>query len=90
MTTTVHLNKRLTHLDPADAQAWRDWFTHHGINDWSQIFLPSQLTWTQRSKTLQVQVQRHDDDGMPYTVAVKIKVPGRLWPFPGGYRVEED
>ena len=88
MTTTVHLNTRLTHLDPADAQAWRDWFVHHGIDEWDQIFLPSELTWMPRIKMLKVQVQRYDDQRMPYTIAVKIKVPGELWPFPGGYRVD--
>ena len=89
MTTTVHLDRPLSHLNLDDATAWRAWLIHHGISDWSDIFLPSVLTWVSRSKTLSVQVRRLDDAGMPYTIAEKIKVPGPLWPFPGGYRVEE-
>jgi hypothetical protein len=53
MTTTVHLDKPLTKLSEQDRQAWREWFTAHGLGDTHRhglIFVPSELVWTSRSK----------------------------------------
>jgi hypothetical protein len=89
MTTTIHLDRPLIGLDPSDEDDWRDWFTHHGITNYRLIFLPSQLVWNPRTKTLKVQIQFYDGSHMPYTEFQRIKIPGGLLPFPGGYRVEE-
>jgi len=89
VTTTVHLDRPLTKLSEQDAQAWREWFTAHGIEGYGLIFLPSELAWNPRTKTLKVQIQFYDGSHMPYTTIEKVKIPGGLQPFPGGYRVEE-
>jgi hypothetical protein len=89
MTTTVHFDKPLTQLSLDDAADWIAWFIQHGIEGYEQIFVPSELVWNPRSKTLKVQYQQHDEQNMPYTLTTKVKIPGGLQPFPGGYRIEE-